>query len=246
MASVKGSNPPPVRVVPYRPLRSLALGAVLLVVAVGAVAASYFWGLHQGGARYASVSAERDQLRKSLQLVSNEAESLRQEVANLTLGSMVDSRAGEEVRSQTVQLKGQISRLEEEIAFYRSLMAPEDNNRGLTIGSLNVLTTGVPRRYEYRLVVQQLTTNHQLLNGYLTFNVVGWRDGEMVTVPLHQLSSQVEEERIPLRFRYFQNIEGELVLPEGFEPERIELAARSRGNNPSSDEKRYGWLVQGP
>lgn len=244
MAQVKGSNPPPVKVVPYRPVRRLVISVLVTVLVVTAVVGSYYWGHHLGGTRYAAVSAERDQLRKTLRQVSAEAESLRQQVANLTLGSVVDSKAGEEIRSQTVQLKAQIARLEEDIAFYRSLMAPDDNNRGLTIGSLNVISTGVPRYYEYKLVVQQLATNHQLLDGHLTFDVVGWQDGDSVTLPLYQLSRQVDDEQIALRFRYFQNIEGELVLPEGFEPERIELAARSRGN--TSDEKSFGWLVQSP
>src|SRR5690625_6554530 len=101
-------------------------------------------------------------------------------------------------------------------------MAPENSNSGLVIGSLNVISTGLPRQYEYKVVVQQLATNHQVLSGYLNFNVVGWRNGEQEIIPLHQLSNQVDDANIRLRFRYFQNIEGRLTLPDDFEPERSE------------------------
>lgn len=244
MAVKKGSIPPPVKVVPHRPLRQWCLTLASIVLVALALVGSYHWGYQRGGGDHEALLSERNRLQQSLHNARVESDDLRQEVANLKLGSMVDLKAGEEVRSQTVELKAQIARLEEDIAFYRSLMAPDDNNRGLTIGSLNVLSTGTPRQYEYQLVVQQLATSHELLNGHLTFEVVGRTDGQQRTLPLYRLSGQVDEAQIKLRFRYFQNIEGRLELPEGFEPERIEVVARSTGRNADRDEKNFGWLVQ--
>jgi hypothetical protein len=123
-------------------------------------------------------------------------------------------------------------------------MAPSDNQRGLTIGSLDVLSTGVPRQYEYKLIVQQLATRHTLLNGSLKFNVVGRQREKMVTLPLKDLSDSVAQENIKLRFKYFQTLEGRLQLPEEFEPVRIELVARSTGKQAVVVEKKFGWLVQ--
>lgn len=244
MTAVKGTIPPRLVVVPYRPVRTWLIRLLLLVLTVGAVALSYFLGHLRGFSEQADAVAERDQLRLEQQSSSRIVEELRQEVANLKLGAKVDHKAGEEVRNQVILLKAQVAELEEDITFYRGLMAPTDNARGLTIGSLNVLTTGIPRQYAYKLVVLQLATNHQVLTGALNFNVVGWRDGERISLPLHQLSEQVDAEDIRLRFRYFQNIEGRLMLPEGFEPERIELVARSTGANAATVEKKFGWLVQ--
>jgi outer membrane murein-binding lipoprotein Lpp len=244
MTAVKGSNPPQLVVVPYRPMRKLFISVGLILLVGFAVVASYLTGYQRSVALQDNAAVERDTLRKERTRLSRQVEELRQEVANLKLGSKVDHQASEEVRNQVIQLKAQVAELEEDITFYRGLMAPTDNARGLTIGSLNVLATGVPRQYNYKLVVQQLATNHQMLSGTLNFTVVGWRDSEQVSIPLYQLSDQVEEESIRLRFRYFQSIEGRLILPEGFEPERIELMARSTGANAATAEKKFGWLVQ--
>src|SRR5690606_23358251 len=137
-----------------------------------------------------------------------------------------------------------IAALEEDITFYRGLMAPTENRRGLTIGSVDEIATGVSRQYDFKVVVQQLATNHQVLNGTLTVDIVGHQEGVVRRIPLSELSPQVDEENIKLRFKYFQNIQGQLQLPEGFEPERIELLAKSTGRDGVSVEKKFGWLVQ--
>lgn len=244
MSQVKGSKQYHMVVVPYRPVRRVLTVVILLLVTAGAVAASYYWGHRQGMTEQADAVAERDELRGKVVDLTREADELRQQVANLRLGSEVDQQASEEMRNQVIQLREEIAALEEDITFYRGLMSPSDNNSGLTIGSLNVIGTGIPRQYEYKLVVQQLATNHQVLSGHLNFNIVGRRGEETETLSLHQLSDQVDSRDIRLRFRYFQNIEGRLTLPEGFEPERIELAAQSSGGNRETVEKKFGWLVQ--
>jgi hypothetical protein len=243
MAAVKRSKPTRLMVVPYRPcLRLLLVGGLSLALVLIA-SAGYLLGHYRGLALQAQAVEERDQLRRDLLAKVVESKALSQQVANLKLASEVDTVSSEEVRNKVMELQGQIAALEEDIAFYRSLMAPTANRRGLTIGSVDVISTGVPRRYDFKVVVQQLATNHQMLNGLLSIHIVG-QEGEAIRrIPLNELSPQLDEEDIKLRFKYFQNIEGQLDLPPGFEPEHIELVARSTGADGTSIEKKFGWLV---
>ncbi|MGD8174717.1 DUF6776 family protein [Marinimicrobium sp. ARAG 43.8] len=244
MTAVKGSKQCRMVVVRYRPWRPVFWTLFVLVVMAAGVAASFYWGHYKGVIEQADAVAERDRLRIEVADLSRETEQLRQQVANLRLGTQVDQQASEEMRNQVIALKEEVAALEEDITFYRGLMSPGENNSGLTIGSLNVLATDNPRQFEYKLVIQQLATDHQVLSGQLNFNIVGRQEGALETLSLYQLSEQVEGEDIRLRFRYFQNIEGRLTLPEGFEPERIELVAASSGRNAETVEKKFGWLVQ--
>lgn len=243
MTVVKGSKPTRMVVVPYRPfLRPLLIAGVIAgVLLVGVV--SFYLGVDRGSSMQLDAVTERDRLREELELKTKEAEELSQRVANLSLASEVDKASSEGVRNEVISLKSQIATLEEDISFYRGLMAPTDNKQGLTIGALEVISTGVPRQYQFKVVVQQFASNHQILTGTLNFNVVG-REGEQVrTIPLKELTDQVDHEDIRLRFKYFQNIEGRMDLPAGFEPERIELIARSSGRDAVEVEKKFGWLV---
>lgn len=244
MTAVKGSKQNRMIVVPYRPWLRTAVSLAVLVVLGLSVSGSFWYGQQSGQALQAEAVAERDRLRVELSNSSRDADNLRQEVANLKLGAQVDRKASEGVRAEVIELKSQIAALKQDISFYRSLMAPTGNKRGLNIGSLNVISTGVPRQYEYKLVVQQLATRHTMLNGTLSFTIVGRQGEQLVTLPLKDVSDNVSYENIKLRFKYFQTIEGRLSLPETFEPERIELIARSTGKEPVVVEKKFGWLVQ--
>ena len=90
---------------------------------------------------------------------------------------------------------------------------------------------------------------HQLLKGYLEFTIVGRQIDEdsqpkKQTVPLRDISKDVSVVRIPLRFKYFQRLEGELELPAKFEPELIEIKAVSTSKGSAVVEKKFSWLVQ--
>lgn len=244
MSTVKGTKERRLKVVAYSPYAQplLLLATLVACVVIGAI--SYYTGNMRGLAVQEQALVERDQLRLQLQQKNQEAIKLSQKVANLELASEVDKASTEDVRGEVIELKEQITALEEEISLYRGLMAPTESKKGLTIGALELTSTGVPRQYDFKVVVQQLATNHQVLSGHLNFSVVG-RDGEAVrTIPLKDLSTQIDEEDIRLRFKYYQDIQGQLELPLGFEPERVVLVARTTGRDGAVVEKKFGWLVQ--
>jgi len=242
--TVKGSEQHRMIVVPYRPYMRAFIITVLLLSTIAAVGGSFYLGNYLGTNEQRDAIAERDQLRVAVSEKTAILEKLDQQVANLKLGAEVDRKAGEEVRAELTSLKRQVAELEQDITFYRSLMHPTADSKGLTIGSLNILSASAPRHYEYKLVVQQLVTEHRVLRGHVEFTIVG-REGDSVRrLSLKDISNKVSTKRIPLRFKYFQRIEGELVLPTGFEPERIELKAMSTGRNGATVEKKFGWLVQ--
>jgi cell division protein FtsB len=244
MAVVRGSKQPRMIVVPYRPWLKVAVSLAVLVVLFALAAVSFWYGQYQGQTVRVEAVTERDRLKAKLAAQTKEVNQLRQQVANLSLGAEVDRQASEGVRHEVLRLKSEIAVLKQDISFYRGLMLPAGNDRGLTIGSLNVISTGVSRQYEYKLVVQQLAARHSVLNGTLQFNIVGRQGEQLVTLPLKDVSDNVTTENIKLRFKYFQTLEGRINLPESFEPEKIELIAKSSGNTPKVVEKTFGWLVQ--
>lgn len=244
MAMVKGSKQYPLRIVEHHPWRRV-LGVILLSAAVvAAVLFSYQFGHKVGMAGQEKALSEVSRLQNELNSSRAQAEELQQRVTNLSMGAQIDRQASEDVRQEVIELKDQLAQMEEENSFYRNLMAPSGNNRGLTFGAVEVVDTDKPREYSFKVVMQQLATNHTLLNGSLTYTVVGKLNGVDATFSLSQLSEDVSTESIRLRFKYFQTVQGTMSLPQGFEPERIELVAKSTGKEAVTIEKRFGWLVE--
>lgn len=244
MAVVKGTKAHHLKVVRDRPVMRLLVIAAVCIICVTAIRAAYWYGHKQGMSRQERSFDKIVSIRTELENASSAENELRQALENAKLGAEVDRKALEDVRVEMLELKSQLASLDEENQFYRNLMAPAGNQRGLTFGAMEIAATERPRTYRYKVVMQQLATNHEVLNGTLSFNIIGRQEGVLSVLALRDVSRDVDSLNIKLRFKYFQNIEGELVLPEGYEPERIELEARSTGSQSTTIDKRFGWLVQ--
>ncbi|GAA5525813.1 hypothetical protein Maes01_02386 [Microbulbifer aestuariivivens] len=241
---VKGSKQYRMKVVPHRPLSGALsiVGVALLVLA--ASAAAYFAGQQHLRSELDHTTVAHERALQELEKLQRENEALRLRATTAEQSLTIGEQASEKVRAELVEKENRIAELKQEISFYRGLMAPADGSEGVSIGSFSISQTADTRRYQYKLLVQQSATRHSVVTGQATFIVVGSQDGQPKRYPLSALSPQVDGEMIPLRFKYFQNIEGELKLPEGFEPEGVELSLKSSGRGGFNIEQRYGWLVQ--
>ncbi len=242
MNRVKGSKQYRMVVVPYRPWRKALFCLLGTAIVCGSVAGAYFFGAWHGAQQLSELQAAKTTLQSQLSDLQAQYADVEQQVTNLRMGSQIDQKANEEVRQEVIALRSQIAELEEDISFYRGLMAPTADKQGLSIGNVNIVANG-PRRYQFTMMVQQFAANHSLIKGYLNVTITGYKAGVPMRIPLKDLTDSITAEDIKLRFKYFQNITGELALPDEFEPEGIELVAVATGRNAARVEQKYGWLV---
>jgi hypothetical protein len=156
----------------------------------------------------------------------------------------MDRKALEMVRQELAAQKERIAELGEGLRFYTSLMAPEDIANGLSLRNIELVARDEPGRYAYRIVVQQESRKHPLLKGELSAEVFGLLGEEQVSYPLAELSDDFGDGVLQLRFRYFQSIEGELVLPAGFEPRGVSVVASSSTPRKAEVREQYPWQLQ--
>ncbi len=244
MTVVKGSKEYQWKVVKQRPSSQWIVGLSIFAVFAAIAQVLYFVGQESGSHAQKQALTSLDRAEYELTVVRNEKAEIAQELENIRVGSTVDRQSLESVRLEVIELRSTIAALQEDNQFYRNLMAPSGNKRGLSFGTVEIVATERARTYHFKVVMQQLATNHQLLKGSLSFNIIGRKLNEVTLLSLSDVSKDIDGVNIKLRFKYFQNIEGELVLPVGFDPERIELDARSTGKKAASIEKRFAWLVE--
>ncbi len=231
-------------VVPYRPGRRVLFISLLLTGV--AVSAAGGWGY----AYYTTVlaqqgeQAEKRELSAQLTDLRQENEALRRQIVILDRSSAVDQQTGAELQETLTALRQRVAQLEEDVLFYRQVVEEEIDETGLVIGQLDIDATRSPDRYRYKLVMrQQDADGDTYLTGHLNFNLVGQLQDQQVILPLRDLSEFEDELDIRLRFKYFQNIEGELVLPEGFQPDRIQIAAVATEPVSKWINEDFGWVV---
>jgi hypothetical protein len=243
---VKGSKQERMMVVPYRPARRVILG-LLLVVGVGASAAggflySYYVTIESQQGELAS----REELSEGLQSSELENSDLRRQIAILDRSSVMDQRATEEVQFTIVTLRERVAQLEQDIVYYRQVVSDETGETGLVISQLDIATTSTAGVYSYKLVLRQLDADgDSYLIGFVNINLVGSQGEVQMIFPLREVSQEQDLLDIRLRFKYFQNIEGSLTLPEGFVPERVQIAAVSTEPVEKDINQDFSWVVEG-
>ena len=128
-------------------------------------------------------------------------------------------------------LQDRIAQLNEEINFYKGIMVPNAADQGLRIERLK-FSSNVPGRVRYSLLLTQVVDKHDYdyVQGGIRISVVGQEAGQEKSFNLSELDHG-KEDTVEFRFRYFQRINGELMLPDGFEPREVMVVARSSGAN---------------
>jgi len=181
---------------------------------------------------------------EALEIARTEQAELSHQLGVMTARHEVDRAALELVRQELAVQKEQIAGMEEGIRFYRSLMAPGEITQGFSLRRIELVARDEPGRYGFRIVAQQEARQHTPLRGELYAEISGQQAGEPRSYPLAELSQDLEATILPLRFRYFQSIEGDLVLPEGFEPQAISVVATISAPDKTEARERYPWQVQ--
>jgi len=243
---VKGSKQEQMVVVPYRPIRRIALLCLAILLVTGGIFSAYQAGHRNGTAQDEADQINREQLIAELVNLVAENSSLRSQVALLDRSSVMDRQANDEVQETIFGLRERVAELEQDVLFYRQVMSKDLVNVGLVIGQMDIKKTELPNRFNYKLVMrQQESHGDTYLTGHLNVNVMGTRGQEQVEIPLHELSQDEDQLEIRLRFKYFQNIEGVLELPLGFVPQQIHIIAVETAPMAKTIDSSFIWLVEG-
>ena len=244
MAVVKGSKQIKMVVVPHKPMRKVILILSTLFMAVFLSSAGVYYGYYRGTNENIEVRIERDQLSIEVNTLQSQLEIIQQDLVNIEQASLVDKQALVEVQEMMVGLRETNAQLEEDVLFYRQIMSLENDESGLVIGQLDLSATEEENRIRYHIELKQLANNENLMSGYTNVNILGTQDGNEVSFPLRSLAQDESQLDIRLQFRYFQNIEGELVIPDDFIPVAVQILAVSQGDNAKTVQKNFAWLVE--
>jgi hypothetical protein len=176
-----------------------------------------------------------------IEALEDEIASLKEEVALLQTHSSVDKAAYKDVEANLTQLQRKIQEQRDAIEFYRGIISPADGGRGLRVQDLKLSKGTEDREYNVRLVLVQVMQHDRSVKGEVDFSLDGAQDGAAVTYTLEQLLPPDADNEWSFSFRYFQNFDRQLLLPEGFKPERVNIEVRSKTKSIASVKQSFPW-----
>lgn len=203
------------------------------------------WGVFQFGHQragfdYDDLVQERDALLDQLENERSENQEQRERIAVLERASQIDKKGYSEVETSLKQAQDEMLELKEEVAFYRGIVSPTDTATGINVADFRVSSIGEERAYRFKLVMTQTKSNTRVVKGYARIAFEGVQDGVQVEHTLKKVSGGALD-KLKLRFKFFQNIEGEIVLPEGFLPSRVLVEVVPTDKETTRLKKTFDW-----
>src|SRR5690606_40817254 len=106
-----------------------------------------------------------------------------------------------------------------------------------------VLPGGAEQHFRLRLVLVQSMRQDAVVSGSVRIQIEGVQDNKPTELALSEARAEpTGDANLPFRFRYFQNLEQDIVLPQGFEPRAINVEVRTAKLAPVRES--YPWQVQ--
>jgi len=218
-------------VVEYQPWRRpLVIAAVGLI---GAVCMVVGYGL--GNRHVVTHAIERAELTQSLQAAQGRLAEQEAALIDARLAQQVQQTAANTLREDLTDAHQNVARLQEEVTFYKGLMAPSSLSRGRQVADLELLQLDGGGSYSYQLLLTQVALRRSYIAGEVRMDVIGqYEDSRTKGEAVLSLTELSDTEAYPLkfRFRYFQDFAGRLTLPEGFTPEKVLVTANQSGKDP--------------
>lgn len=216
---------------------------VILAILVGAYLIFEF-GRIQANYNIVDAIAQQQEYAGTIDGLEKQIVELKQEIALLETHREIDREAYKVVEVNLTDMQRKIQEQQDAIAFYRGIVSPKDGGRGLRVQDLKLTRGKEERHYNVRLVLIQVMQHDRSVKGEVAFSLEGAQDGVATTYKLEQLLPDDGDNNWPFSFRYFQDFERELILPDGFMPEKINIEVVSRTKSISSLKESFDWLAR--
>lgn len=224
---------------PHRPFKTIIVATLTSLTVIVSGWSLFEYGRYRAGFDRFGAEAAEQQLQARVQDLLTGIAALREENAGLQRARQVEREAHETLNGSLRTLQDEMLELKEELAFYRGIVSPREASRGLRLQSFQLDRGGRPNVWRYKLVLTQVLKNDTLARGSVEMQLEGLHEGSQASLGLAELSSD-SAATLAYQFKYFQNLEGHLIVPEGFTPQRLTVRVVPRGGK-NTIKQVYDW-----
>ncbi|MFL9603410.1 DUF6776 family protein [Aeromonas dhakensis] len=200
----------------------------LAVLMVGALI-GYFVGNRQELAQSSLLTVQQETLERQAKAIGQ----LKSELGIKETLLATQKAAFEQLQQALKDQEAQVQEQKRQLAFFERIMRPTGEQVGVVIDNLTLQETSIPGRYHYRLALTQPAKKRELFRGQVQIKVEGSQGDKPITLGSRELGMKVGEGRYALR--YFQLLEGNWQLPEGFVPDRVRVTISKDGRQPAQE-----------
>ena len=224
-----------------RPQLWLASFAGVLALIGILIWAAFVYGQFMAGHDRMASSQRAADLEQQVDDLVSQNEELQRQNAKLSRDMGIDRDAGGQVEKELTKAQAQILDMKEELTFYRSIVQTNKTARAVNIKKLTVEPDS-QGQYKYKMVLVQDGRNDSPVRGTVELYLEGSRGGdhvEMLEWPAVSVGKVDKQQKFG--FKYFQNFEGTIKIPDKFVPSSIHVKVLSATSGVVNVDETYPW-----
>lgn len=169
-----------------------------------------------------------------------QVDTLEQRIVTLSRSDQISRDANRDLQGALAERDEEIAGLRADVAFYERLVGATAQRRGLNVHELK-MQPQAGQAWHFTATLTQNLNRGAVNAGDLRLLVEGTQGGRLKRLDWAALRQQPQADGMPYSFKYFQQVEGDLMLPEGFEPVRVIVQLKPA--NGALVEQSFPWRV---
>lgn len=227
----------------HSPARRLVITGAVTLLALFALYIVYELGRFNAGYDRLEAAQQRTELEVEIERLGKSNRELRTQLAELDTIRIGRAREQAEVTRTIGDLQAQVARQTQELAFYRGIVAQGAAAVGVKVQQLHVTAGSKQQRFVVHIALVRTVRPDSVAVGSVGLSIDGvMADGKAVTLDLAALTPAKQKE-LPFNFRYFENLDQDVALPAGFQPEKVAVELRSSKKDVAPASQSFPWSV---
>ena len=173
-----------------------------------------------------------------LQAQQARIDELEQRITDLARSDVISREANQQVQATLAERDEEIAALRADLAFYERFVGPTAQRRGLAVHALELKPQDA-QTWHFTATLTQNVNQQAANSGRVSLALEGSQDGRMRQLDWAALRQQPNAGGVPYSFKFFQRVEGDILLPAGFHPVRVKVRLAPQGGRPV--EQSFTW-----
>ena len=223
-----------------RPVRWLLGLLILIGLVAGMIWMSYEQGRHVAGFDASDANQVIESLQIEIETLQAELAETQRQAAMLERNSKIEDDTSGQLKKTLTEAQNEVLELKKELAFYKSIVAPEQGKPSIVIQTIQLKKEAVSGEYDYKIMVSQQGRNDRFARGTMDVSIEGTNQGAKQVLALSDLSDDMKKST-KFGLKYFQNFTGKLKLPEGFIAKSMRVKLKPSSKTLDSVDEIFPW-----
>jgi hypothetical protein len=200
-------------------------------------------GRYKAGYDALQAAAQRDGLQQRIEKLERTQHELQVQLAAAEQARLAEGQERAEVARTIGELQAQVARDQQEMGFYRGLVAQPGQPAADAVRVQQFRISSMPgeQHYALRFALSRTQRPEEAVSGTLAITVDGTRAGAAASVELAALTGGKNE--LPFNFRYFAAIEQPVTLPADFKPDHVTIEVRPGRKGVAPYRETFVWYA---